>query len=339
METSVRWGIVGTGMIAHDFAKGLESVPGARLVAVASRRRETADTFADRYQVCHRHVGAAELAQNPAVDAVFIGTPHNCHRDDTLAALAAGKAVLCEKPFCINAREADEMISLARAKRCFLMEAMWPRFLPAMARVREIVSAGELGEITLVQAGFFFRADWNAEGRLFNPALGGGALLDLGVYPISLAQMVFGRDPVRISGVAQIGTTGVDEQASIVLDYGREAMATLACSLRSPSPSVAVISGTTGYVRIPNPFIRPDRLYIKRPRQREVEELFPVEGNGYNYEAAAVMESLGRGELESPIMTWDMSSRIMRIMDQARAQWGGVYPADQIQPGVREREG
>src|SRR5215216_7626821 len=199
--TKTRWGILGTGNIASQFARGLVALDDAELVAVGSRTAESAEAFGERFSAPRRHASYAALASDPDVDAIYIATPHPLHHDNTIMGLEAGKAVLCEKPFAINAGQAQAMIATARERGVFLMEAMWTRFLPHMVRLRELLAAGAIGEVRMLQADFGFRTSFNPQSRLFDPALGGGALLDVGVYTISFAQMILG-EPDRVTGLA-----------------------------------------------------------------------------------------------------------------------------------------
>lgn len=324
---ALRWGIVGTGAIAGRFAEGLASVPGARLVAVASRTPEGAARFGATHAVPARYVGAAALAADPDVDAVYIATPHPRHHPDTLACLAGGKAVLCEKPFAMNAAETRAMIVAARARGVFLMEAMWTHCFPAMARVRELLAAGAIGAVRQVHASFGFRTAWNPQSRLLDPALGGGALLDVGIYPVALARMVFGRAPARVTGLAHLGETGVDEQSAMLLAYPDGALAVLSCAVRTATRHDAVIYGTDGHIVIPR-FWQPERLLVKRGAAPEQEMVFPPDGNGYRHEAAHVADCLGAGLLESPILPLSATLDNLLTLDQLRADWGLRYPME-----------
>ena len=324
----IKWGIVGTGAIAKKFAEGLKSLEDAQLIAVSSRSMASADAFSNEYNIHNRHVGVDDFAANKDIDAVYVATPHSCHLKDTLACLNAGKAVLCEKPFAINSGEAEKMIKLAREKKVFLMEAMWTYFFPAMAKVRKLISTGAIGEVRLLQSNFCFRAGFNPESRLFNPELGGGALLDVGVYNIALAYMVFGKDPVEISSQATIGRTGVDEQSSIIFKYDDGAMATSTCAVRTGTDHNAVIYGTEGYIRIPHQFWQPKQVIFKTADADETEIMFNHKGNGYNYEAAEVGKCLRNGETECRIIPLDTTLSIMKTMDKIRAQWGLKYPME-----------
>ena len=328
MTGTIRWGIIGTGSIAHQFARGLAVLDDAMLVAVASRTKESAVKFAEEFGVTHRHVGVEQLAANDEVDVVYVATPHPMHKDNTLRCLDGGKAVLCEKPFAMNAPEATEMVEHAREKGRFLMEAMWTHCFPAMAKVREIVNSGVIGDIRQVHSSFCFRSEWNPNSRLLDPNLGGGALLDVGIYNIALARMIYQREPSRISSMAHIGDTGIDEQSSIILGYDNGAMAVLACAVRTSTTHEASIYGTDGYIKIPHMFWKPGRIIVKTPQNQEEEFIFDRVGNGYNYEASEVMNCLRNGVLESRTLPLDTSIAIMRTMDSIREQWGLVYPME-----------
>lgn len=325
---TIRWGILGTGSIARKFAAGLTALTDAELVAVGSRRAEKADEFADEFAGPRRHGSYAALADDPDVDAIYVATPHTLHKDNTLLCLRAGKAVLCEKPFAVNAADAREMVAVARQEGRFLMEAMWTRFLPAVAKVRELLAQGAIGETRLLRADFCFRAGWNPEGRLLNPALAGGGLLDVGVYTVSLASMVFGAQPSRIASLAHIGETGVDEQAAMVLAYDAGQLATLTCAVRVSTPHEAQIFGTEGSLRIHRPFWHATELTVNAAGKEPQHLELPYPGNGYTCEAAEVGRCLREGELESPVMPLDETLAILDTLDQIRAQWGLRYPTE-----------
>lgn len=327
MTDKIRWGIISTGFIARQFAAGLSVLPEAELVAVGSRTEESANQFGDEFNVPHRHASYEALANDPDVDVVYIGTPHPMHKDNSLLCLEAGKAVLCEKPFTINAGEAETVVNLAREKKLFLMEAMWNRFNPALVKVRQWLADGVIGELQMLTASLGFRTEFDPQHRLFNPVLGGGALLDVGVYPISLASMLFG-PPSRITGIAQMGQTGVDEQMGVVLGYEAGQLATLFASFRTEPPSEAILMGTRGRIRIHAPIYRPPRLTLSIAGQEDEIIDLALEGNGYNYQAAEVMACLRAGKLESEIMPLDESISIMRTMDEIRTQWGLKYPTE-----------
>ncbi|HEU4323036.1 MAG TPA: Gfo/Idh/MocA family oxidoreductase [Roseiflexaceae bacterium] len=326
-DEALRWGILGTGNIARQFARGLALLPNAQLVAVGSRSQGAADAFAREFGVAHSHPTYEELAHNPEVQAVYIATPHPLHHTNTLLCLAAGKHVLCEKPFTLNAREAAELVSEARSRGLFLMEAMWTRFLPALVQVRNLLAAGAIGEPRTVMADFGYRAPFDPASRLFDPALGGGALLDVGIYPISLASMVFG-PPDRICSMADIGQTGVDEQAAVVLGHGPGRMALLFAASRTASQREAFVLGTEGQIKIHAPWYVPTRVTLARPDRGDEQFDLPLEGNGYQYEAAEVARCLRAGLTESPVMPLDETLALMRTLDAIRAQWDMRYPGE-----------
>lgn len=327
MADRLRWGIIATGNIASQFAKGLAALPNADLVAVGSRSQASADRFGDQFDVPHRHASYEGVAQDPDVDAVYIATPHSLHKENMLLCLEAGKAVLCEKPFAINAEEARSAIDLARRKGVFLMEAMWTRFMPLMVDLRRRLAEGEIGDVRMVQADFGFRTEFNPEKRLFDPRLGGGALLDVGVYPISLASMILGR-PSEIASQVVMGESGVDEQSALVFQYAGGEMALLSSAIRTRTPHEATIMGTEGYIRIHSRWWYPTTMTIDKPGQSPQTLEFPYEGNGYNYEAAEVQRCVAAGRLESEIMPWDETLAIMETMDALRAAWGLRYPME-----------
>ena len=327
--SNIRWGIIGTGNIANAFATGLQSVDDADLVAIGSRSQESADAFADKYDAPKRHSSYEALATDPEVDAVYVSTPHSFHMDNAILCLENGKAALVEKPFAINAEQASKMIAVAQEKAVFLMEAMWTRFIPAMVKVREILAEGTIGDIRMVQADFGFRTRFNPEGRLFKPELGGGGLLDVGIYPISLASMVYGgAQPEAIASLAELGETGVDEQSGYVFRYAGGEMAMLWSAVRTASPQVASIIGTEGRIEIHNRWWIPKTLTLYRSGEESETIEVPFEGNGYNYEAIEVGNCLRADKTESETMPLAETQAIMETMDRIRAQWGLKYPME-----------
>ena len=326
MTKTVRWGILGAGRIAGKMAQALKKLPDAELAAVGSRSQATADEFGDKFDIPRRHPSYEALARDPDVDIIYVATPHNFHKENSLLCLAHGKAVLCEKPLTVNAREAEELIRFAREKKLFLMEAMWTRFLPLMSKFKETLAAGVIGEVRMVQADFGFNAGWNPEGRLLNPKLAGGGLLDVGVYTVSLASWVLGA-PSKIVSLAHIGETGVDEQNGTVLAYENGQLALLSSAVRTTTPHDAVIMGTEGMIRIHPPWWCPTRMTINAGGKSEEVEA-PFGDNGFEYEAAEAMRCLRDGKLESSVISLDESLSIMRTLDAIRAQWGLKYPME-----------
>jgi predicted dehydrogenase len=327
MKDKIRWGILSTGWIAKKFAQGLSVLPDAEIMAVGSRTQETADAFGDAFGVPHRHASYEALVADPDVDVVYIGTPHPFHKDNAILSLEAGKAVLLEKPFTINAAEAEEVIALARKKGLFLMEAMWARTIPIIVKLREMLAESVIGEVRMLTADLGFRREPDPKSRLFDPELGGGALLDVGIYPISFASMVLGT-PTRIASMATMGRTGVDELAGVVLGYDGGQLAILHTGLRADTAVEATVMGTKGRIRVHSPWFYGTALTLSiEGRDDEVISL-PYEGNGYNFEAAEVMRCLREGKLESAVMPLDETLALMQTLDAIRAQWGFKYPME-----------
>jgi predicted dehydrogenase len=327
MTVQFRWGILGAGNIARKFVTGVKALADHTVVAVGSRQQATADKFADEFGIAHRHASYEALAADPEVDAIYVATPHPMHKENTLTALRAGKPVLCEKPFTINAAETQALIAEARQRQLFLMEAMWTRFIPVVREAHRLIKDGAIGQVRMVSADFGYRAGFNAQSRAFDPALGGGALLDVGIYPLSLASMILGA-PDRIAGLAELGQTGVDEQAAFILGYPQGQLAVLSTAVRTNTPHDAVIMGETGMIRIHPPFWIPKKMTLTVAGKGAQEIEIPYTANGYNYEAAEVAACVRAGQLESAIMPLDESLAIMQTMDAIRAQWGLKYPME-----------
>jgi dihydrodiol dehydrogenase / D-xylose 1-dehydrogenase (NADP) len=327
MAQQIRWGILAPGRIAHKFAKGLTGTDSGVLHAVGSRSMERAQSFATEYGAPNVHDSYEALASDPDVDAVYIANPHNYHRDAAVLCLEHGKAVLCEKPFAVNAREAREMVDASIKNSAFLMEAMWTRFMPAMQQARAWIDAGRIGEIRRIDAHFGFRSGWEPEGRLLNPALAGGALLDVGIYVASFAYWMMREDPVAVSGYASIGETGVDEQNALLFRYQSGALASLSSAIRTATDNRAVVFGTDGRIEFPAPFFMATGCVLHSGEQT-VEFEQPFLSNGYEYQAIEVAKRLQAGENESPILPRDESIRIMERLDTLRELWGLRYPCE-----------
>jgi predicted dehydrogenase len=327
---TIRWGILSTGYIAHKFAEGLSALPDARLTAAGSRNPKTAAAFAERYDIPRSYGSYQELVQDPDIDVVYIGTPHRFHKENTLLCFSAGKAVLCEKPLTINATDAQTVVRAARQHKLLLMEAMWSRFLPAVVKARKLINDGAIGDVQIVASDFGFAAPFDPASRMYNPELGGGALLDVGIYPVSLASMLMG-PPDRIVSMGQLGTTGVDEQSAMIFGYDSGALAVGYATIRCGTYTEATIVGSGGMIRLHAQIglFRPFKLTLRLSGQEDQIIDVPYEGNGYNYEAAEVMRCLRSGETESPVMPLDESVEIIRTMDKIRKQWSLKYPMEQ----------
>lgn len=310
----LRWGVIGTGGIAATFVSDLELSEAGVVTAVGSRRSETADEFGERFAIPGRHGSYEDLVADPEVDAVYVATPHPMHRPAALLALEAGKPTLVEKPFTMNEAEALELVGIARDRGVFLMEAMWTRFLPHVVELRRLLATGVLGEITTFSAdhGQWFAED--ASSRLFAPELGGGALLDLGVYPVSFASMLLGA-PERIEATIDPAFTGVDAQTSMLFGYASGAQAIISCTLRAKTPTRAAIAGTEARIEIESDFYRPTSFELISRDGDRTRYAPPHVGNGLRHQAAEVARYVGEGLLESPVMPLDETVGIAATMD------------------------
>jgi predicted dehydrogenase len=322
----IRWGILGTGRIAGVFAEGLPAQTDATLVAVGSRTAESAQRFASKYNIPRVHGSYEALANDPEVDAIYVATPHTGHMEETLRCIAAGKAVLCEKPFAVNATQAATMIAAAKAANVPLMEAMWSRFLPSIRKVVSLINEGAIGDVRMIQSDFGFRTEVNPSGRLFDLNLAGGGLLDVGVYCVSLSVMLMG-EAKSATGVADIGSTGIDEQAAAVMGFDNGRIAYFSTAVRTTTPWEATILGTDGWIRIESPWFVAKKITLHKGGKSETIEV-PFDGNGYHYEAAEIGRLLRAGKIESDIMSWTDTMRTMEAMDRIRAVWGLKYPME-----------
>jgi predicted dehydrogenase len=314
MTEPLRWGIISTGGIARTFANDLQYTDSGVAVAVGSRTIESANTFGDRFDVAHRYGSYEELVNDPDVDAVYVATPHPMHFENAKLALEAGKPVLVEKAFTMTEREAIDLIAIARDKGLFLMEAMWTRFLPHVAALNGLIAAGELGDIVSVEADHGQYFDFDPASRWFNPELGGGALLDLGVYPVSFASMLLGA-PSKMVTMIDLAPTGVDRQVSMIFGYDAGAQAYLNTTTGAKTPTTATISGTRARIEVDGDFYAPSAFsLITRAGQAQRFE-FATQGRGLHYEAAEVARCVRSGELESPKMPLDETVSIMRTME------------------------
>ena len=330
MTDTIRWGILATGGIAADFAHDLKLLPDAELVAVGSRTEASARAFADRFDIPRAHGSWAELAADDEVDIIYVATPHQAHYEAAALCLEAGRAVLCEKPFTLNAADSRALVELARKRGVFLMEGMWMRCNPAIRKMLDLIADGAIGEVGIVHADFGFPGPTDPLHRLRNPELGGGALLDLGVYPVSFAHLLLGR-PDSIAAHASISPEGVDLNTGLVLGYDSGALATLSCGIVASSPGRAYVGGSLGRIEVPPLFLRPDSFTLYRNEGDEaVPEEFnlPVTGIGFAHEAEEAMRCLRAGLVESPLVTWQDTVEVMEILDAARERIGVRYPGE-----------
>ncbi|MGY0023569.1 Gfo/Idh/MocA family protein [Streptomyces sp. YJ-C3] len=326
----VRWGILATGGIAASFTADLLDLPDAEVVAVASRTETSAKAFAERFGIERAYGDWASLAADEDVDVVYVATPHSAHREAAGLCLEAGRAVLCEKAFTLNAREAGELVTLARSRGLFLMEAMWMYCNPMIRRLKALVDDGAIGEVRTVQADFGLAGPFPPAHRLRDPAQGGGATLDLGVYPVSFAQLLLG-EPSGVTARAMLSEEGVDLQTAMLLSWDSGAQALLHCAINSGTGVTASVTGSAGRIDVPAGFFYPERFVLHRDG-RDPEEFTAVPEDGprdsMRHEAIEVMGRLRAGDTESPLVPLDGSLAVMRTLDAVRGAVGVRYPGE-----------
>jgi len=328
--SKIRWGILGCGRIARKFAADLRLVADAELTAIASRNKETLELFAKDFPCNHLHNSYESLVVNNEVDVIYVATPHSHHYEHTILCLNHDKAVLCEKAFAINSRQAMEMIKTAKERKVFLMEALWTKFLPHYKKLQELLQQKALGDIKSVLVNFGFKTSDQSPRRLFDPLLGGGTLLDIGIYNVFMAISVLGK-PDAIEATMTPSSTGVDEQIAVLFKYNRGAMAQLFSSFVTNLPIQAEINGTEGNITLTTRFYEPSatiQLYRQLPGEKEIIAVEKEAGFGYQYEARHVNECLKNGIIESPVMTHADTLLLMEILDRIRNKARIEYPAD-----------
>lgn len=318
-----KWGIIGPGKIAGKFSEDLAKVHGAELYAVASRDAGRAKDFAEKYKFSKSYGSYKELARDEEVDIIYIATPHVFHCENTLLCLRNKKAVLCEKPFAMNSEEVNKMIEAAKKNKVFLMEGMWTVFLPHYQYLLKLIKSGELGKLLNLKADFGFAAPFLPEKRLYNKSLGGGSLLDVGIYPVFAALSLMGV-PEKIKAKAEIGTTGVDESCIIDFQYNTGAVASLNCTINISTPTTATLTFEKAKVTVRNRFHEPTSILIEQDG-KENEINFEVSSRGYYYEAAHVQQMLDEGRTESTVMRFQKSRELIGLLDLIRTRIGLVY--------------
>jgi len=331
-DGTIRWGILGTGFIAGLQTQDLKD-NGFTVQAVGSRSTESSRAFAEQHGVATAHGSYEELVADPLIDVVYIATPHPFHRDNALLALNAGKHVLVEKSFTMNAREAQEIVDLAESKGLVALEAMWTRFLPHMIRLREIIQEGTIGEVRKVVASHNQSLPQDPAHRLNDPALGGGALLDLGIYPVSFAFDILG-SPVTIKASASMSATGVDRQTAAIFEYANGAQALVDCELDAASANRAMVIGTQGWIDIEHTWYNPVPFTVHAVDGTVVERYDqPVNSRGMQYQAAELERLVRTGATSGTILPPSETVDIMAAMDEIRRQTGLSYDADGVKEG------
>jgi len=329
-DAKIKWGILGCGRIARKFASDLRLVADAELTAIASRNKETLEQFAKDFPCRHLHNSYEALVTNNEVDVIYVATPHSHHSEHTILCLNHNKAVLCEKAFAINSRQAIEMVKTAKERKVFLMEALWTKFLPHYKKLQELLQQKALGDIKSVLVNFGFKTSGNSPQRLFDPLLGGGTLLDIGIYNVFITLSVLGK-PDDIEATMTPAATGVDEQIAVLFRYKSGALAQLFSSFVTNLPTQAEINGTEGCITLTTRFYEPSatiQLSKKVPYEREIISVDKEAGFGYQYQARHVNECLKKGLIESPVMTHADTLTLMDVLDTIRMKAGIKYSAD-----------
>ena len=332
-DRPVRWGVVGPGRIATGVVKDLADMEGGVLHAVASRSPERSRAFAEEHGAAVSYGSYADLLADDDVDAVYIATPHRQHHGIALAAIQAGKHLLVEKAFTCTLAGSQEVVDAARARGVFVMEAMWTRFQPAVVRLRELLAEGAVGEVRAVRADLGLAVPYEPDDRLWDKALGGGALLDLGVYPVSWLQMLLGGEPERLAVAGATGPGGVDTESTLLWAGADGVQGSAQCSLLSPLPGTAAVFGTEGWIEVPPRFHHPSKLLVhRRGEGRSVESTevieLPATGTGYSHELDEVHRCLAAGETESPTMPLADTLSVMAVLEQALHALGVQHDED-----------
>ena len=329
MTDRMKWAILGTGKIATRFAEAINNIPDkAELLAVGSRTKQTGEAFGDKFNIPRRYTDYEDVAKDPEVDIIYIATPGVYHLRDVSMSLNHGKHVLCEKAFSINAKQAKEMIDLAREKNLFLMEAMWTRFFPIHVRIRELLAKNAIGTVNGITINFLAKPPFDLKNRFFDLNLGAGVLLDTASYGVSWASSLFGT-PEAVTGLASFGESGADYQTSLVLRYSKGQLVCLMSSQISYDDKDAVLFGETGKIVVHSPWYKPTTMTLYREGKEPELISLPLNGyNGYEYEALEVMSCIQAGKTESDIMPLDETLSIMKTLDSVREQWGHKFPSE-----------
>lgn len=321
------WGIYGAGKIADKFASDFSKVEQGKLVAAYARNTEKLKKFCDKHRIENAYDDEAAFLEDERIDVVYIGTPHSLHSEAALKAIKAGKHVLCEKPFALNAKQAIEVMEAAEEKNVFIMEAIWTLFLPTIKKVFSWVEAGKIGQIMHIQANFGFKGNLDPEWRLMNPKLGGGALLDVGIYPVMIANALMKGKPITIKATAKLTETGVDATTSILLEYPDQIMASLNASIETQMLNTLIIYGELGRIEVPS-FWMSDKAYLIIEDDIEIFNADDDEKNGYHHETRAVCDAIEKGKTEHKTISHAFTISLMETLDQIRKEIGVVYDED-----------
>jgi len=339
--TTWRWGIMGTGRIANDFALAMQGVSNVLISAVGSRDLDLAQKFANKFKIANAHGSYEDVAKDASVDIVYVSTLHNQHKENMVSCLQHGKHVLCEKPFTLNAEEAAEVLELAKEKKLFVMEAMWTRCFPLMTKLKELLQKGQIGELKTLYADYGYNASkQNDAPRLWEPEMAGGALLDIGIYPISLASFVFGPNaPSKVNAISEMTDKGIDAQTIMNIQYKNGELCSMECSIVTKPPTAVHIIGKEGRIYIHGShWNAPTHMTLIKDGKPDEEFDYPLpnipgeyyfsRSSGLSYEIDEVIRCLNKKLLESPKMPLQESLTIMQTVDKIRAQVGLKYPQE-----------
>jgi len=330
MSRIFKWGILGAGRIARKFASDLKYVEGARLHAVGARTFESAHTFATEFPGIKSYEGYENLVRDPEIDAIYVASPHGLHREHVILCLEHKKPVLCEKAFAINYKQASEMVETAHKNKVFMMEALWTKFNPHFIKTQSLIAQGKIGKIRSILINFGFKPFDPVPQRLLDPALGGGSLLDIGIYNVFVALTLLGR-PQVIEASATLTSGKIDQQCAILFGYPDGVMAQLFCSFYTDLANEADICGDNGRIRMGTRFFAPDttlEYYTGKPDTKEIIPFDRESGYGYQYQARHVQDCLHKGLLQSPVMSFEDTLLQMETLDRIRKAAGIVYPHD-----------
>jgi len=325
MNKSIHWAILGPGKIADKFASAFSQVPEAKLYAVASRDEQRARVFAEKFNIPKIYASYEQMLADPAIDIVYIATPHNFHYEQTLLCLKNKKAVVCEKPLTLSAKQTMELVAASRTNKTFLMEGMWTRFFPAIIKTMQLIQEGAIGEIKFIRADFGFAAPHDPAHRVLNLKLGGGAQLDVGVYPMFLALLI-GGIPKAIHAVSTLAITGADETTGVEFSFENGIIAHILSSIVLDTPKLAEIFGTKGSITLQTPWHKSPLAILKKNSGEQETFSFPFEGVGFHYELHHTTECMQKGLKESNLMPLSLSIQMAKTADEILRQGGIVYP-------------
>lgn len=325
MSQLIHWAILGPGKIADKFASAFSQVPEAKLYAVASRDEKRGNDFAGKFKIPKVYTSYELMLADPQIDIVYIATPHTFHYEQTLFCLNHKKAVLCEKPLTLNAKQTKELVEAAGRNNTFLMEGMWTRFFPATITALRLIQNGTIGEVKFMRADFGFSAPHGPDHRVLNLKLGGGAQLDVGVYPLFLALLI-GGIPKTIQAISKLADTGADETTAAQFEFENGAIAHILSSIVTDTPKQAEIFGSKGSIILQTPWHKSQVVTLKKNNGEQEIFKFPFEGVGFHYELRHATECMQKGLKESELMSFDLSISMAGVADEILKQIGVVYP-------------